>query len=217
MREKLQGFGIEVLKMLEAAWQMACCAKRGSVTTTPSTHLGRNDRVGRPVLERSGAGVFVPPKSELSAWKAVVEPRKNPSYGQSEPFGRNLIDTGCSRLLGRRGQTMMKIEINIPPFKLPEIKEALDRYYLDEFLIVEAKEFLDPRYVISTYRGIECSVDFTACTRVELFVEQSAHADIIASIRAAAKDSRSDLTITTSKIDQVIEGRFVPRPLLADP
>ena len=65
---------------------------------------------------------------------------------------------------------MKKIEAIIKPFKLDEVKEALQAIGLQGMTVVEAKGFGRQRGHTELYRGAEYVVDFLPKLKVELVV-----------------------------------------------
>ena len=68
---------------------------------------------------------------------------------------------------------MKKIEAIIKPFKLDEVKEALNEVGLQGITVLEAKGFGRQKGHTELYRGAEYIVDFLPKVKIELFVEES--------------------------------------------
>lgn len=71
---------------------------------------------------------------------------------------------------GRSGEIflMKKIEALIKPFKLDEVKEALQKVGLQRITVTEAKGFGRKKGHTELYRGAECVVDFLPKVKVEV-------------------------------------------------
>ena len=68
---------------------------------------------------------------------------------------------------------MKKIEAIIKPFKLDEIKEALQDVGLQGITVVEAKGFGRQKGHTELYRGAEYVVDFLPKVKIEVVVDES--------------------------------------------
>ena len=68
-------------------------------------------------------------------------------------------------------QVMKKIEAIIKPFKLDEVKEALQEIGLQGLTVTEAKGFGRQKGHTELYRGAEYVVDFLPKVKLELVVE----------------------------------------------
>ena len=66
---------------------------------------------------------------------------------------------------------MKKIEAIIKPFKLDEVKEALDEVGLQGITVLEAKGFGRQKGHTELYRGAEYVVDFLPKVKIELVLE----------------------------------------------
>ena len=68
---------------------------------------------------------------------------------------------------------MKKIEAIIKPFKLDEVKEALQDVGLQGITVIEAKGFGRQKGHTELYRGAEYVVDFLPKTKIELVLDDS--------------------------------------------
>lgn len=103
---------------------------------------------------------------------------------------------------------MKKIEAIIKPFKLDEVKEALQDLGLQGMTVIEAKGFGRQKGQTELYRGAEYVVDFLPKIKIEVVVadDQASHA--IEAIQAAARTGRiGDGKIFVSEIIEVIRIR----------
>lgn len=77
-------------------------------------------------------------------------------------------DLGVSGQLQRRRQTMKKIEAIIKPFKLDDVKEALQEIGLQGMTVTEVRGFGRQKGHTELYRGAEYVVDFLPKIKIEL-------------------------------------------------
>ncbi len=85
---------------------------------------------------------------------------------------------------------MKKIEAIIKPFKLDEVKEALNEVGLQGLTVLEAKGFGRQKGHTELYRGAEYIVDFLPKVKIELFVEGSMLDQAVEAIQQAAHTGR---------------------------
>ena len=85
---------------------------------------------------------------------------------------------------------MKKIEAIIKPFKLDEIKEALQEIGLQGITVVEAKGFGRQKGHTELYRGAEYVVDFLPKVKIELVVNDSQLNAAVEAIQTAAYTGR---------------------------
>ena len=103
---------------------------------------------------------------------------------------------------------MKKIEAIIKPFKLDEIKEALQDIGLQGITVVEAKGFGRQKGHTELYRGAEYVVDFLPKVKIELVIEDTKLDAAIEAILAAAYTGRiGDGKIFIYNIEEVIRIR----------
>jgi len=103
---------------------------------------------------------------------------------------------------------MKKIEAIIKPFKLDEIKEALQDIGLQGITVVEAKGFGRQKGHTELYRGAEYVVDFLPKVKIELVIEDAKLDAAIEAIQTAAYTGRiGDGKIFIYNIEEVIRIR----------
>jgi nitrogen regulatory protein P-II 1 len=103
---------------------------------------------------------------------------------------------------------MKKIEAIIKPFKLDEVKEALQELGLQGMTIIEAKGFGRQKGHTELYRGAEYVVDFLPKLKLELVVnDDQAEAAVDAIVQAARTGRIGDGKIFVSDIAEVIRIR----------
>jgi len=113
-----------------------------------------------------------------------------------------------SRIFNKRQSLMKKIEAIIKPFKLDEIKEALQDVGLQGITVVEAKGFGRQKGHTELYRGAEYVVDFLPKVKIELVVEDSQMEAAVEAIQKAAHTGRiGDGKIFISSIEEAIRIR----------
>jgi nitrogen regulatory protein P-II 1 len=103
---------------------------------------------------------------------------------------------------------MKKIEAIIKPFKLDEVKEALQEVGLQGITVLEAKGFGRQKGHTELYRGAEYVVDFLPKVKVEVVVRDDMLHPAIEAIRNAAQTGRiGDGKIFVSTVEEVIRIR----------
>jgi len=85
---------------------------------------------------------------------------------------------------------MKKIEAIIKPFKLDEVKEALNEIGLKGITVLEAKGFGRQKGHTELYRGAEYVVDFLPKVKIELVIEDELVEKAVEAIRTAAHTGR---------------------------
>ena len=103
---------------------------------------------------------------------------------------------------------MKKIEAIIKPFKLDEVKEALQAAGLQGITVTEVKGFGRQKGHTELYRGAEYVVDFLPKLKVEVAVKDSALEQTIEAITKAANTGKiGDGKIFVSPVEDVIRVR----------
>ena len=103
---------------------------------------------------------------------------------------------------------MKKIEAIIKPFKLDEVKEALQEVGLKGMTVTEVKGFGRQKGHTELYRGAEYVVDFLPKVKIEIVLDDDlVDAAITAIIDAAKTDKIGDGKIFVSPVEQVIRIR----------
>ncbi|MDX8409104.1 MAG: P-II family nitrogen regulator [Mariprofundales bacterium] len=85
---------------------------------------------------------------------------------------------------------MKKIEAIIKPFKLDDVKDALEAIDIHGLTITEVKGHGRQKGHSELYRGAEYVVDFLPKVKVELVVDETQIDDAIAAIVEAAKTGK---------------------------
>ena len=103
---------------------------------------------------------------------------------------------------------MKKIEAIIKPFKLDEVKEALQEVGLKGMTVTEVKGFGRQKGHTELYRGAEYVVDFLPKVKVEVVLEDGLVERAVEAILAAAKTDRiGDGKIFVLDVEQAIRIR----------
>ena len=103
---------------------------------------------------------------------------------------------------------MKKIEAIIKPFKLDEVKEALQEMGIQGLSVIEVKGFGRQKGHTELYRGAEYVVDFLPKVKIEVALDDDQVEPAIAAIIDAAKtDKIGDGKIFVSTIEQAIRIR----------
>lgn len=103
---------------------------------------------------------------------------------------------------------MKKIEAIIKPFKLDEVKEALQDIGVQGLSVIEVKGFGRQKGHTELYRGAEYVVDFLPKVKIEVVLgDDQVDAAIEAIINAAKTDKIGDGKIFVSTVEQAIRIR----------
>lgn len=103
---------------------------------------------------------------------------------------------------------MKKIEAIIKPFKLDEVKEALQEVGLQGITVLEAKGFGRQKGHTELYRGAEYVVDFLPKVKIELVVDDDMADRAIDAILQAAHTGRiGDGKIFITPVEEAIRVR----------
>jgi nitrogen regulatory protein P-II 1 len=103
---------------------------------------------------------------------------------------------------------MKKIEAIIKPFKLDEVKEALQEIGLQGITVTEAKGFGRQKGHTELYRGAEYVVDFLPKVKLELVLGDGMVEKAIDAIVGSAKTGRiGDGKIFVSNVEEAVRIR----------
>jgi nitrogen regulatory protein P-II 1 len=106
------------------------------------------------------------------------------------------------------GSGMKKIEAVIKPFKLDEVKEALQEVGLQGITVIEAKGFGRQKGHTELYRGAEYVVDFLPKVKLEIVLADDMVDSAVDAIRKAAQTGRiGDGKIFVSSVEEAIRIR----------
>ena len=85
---------------------------------------------------------------------------------------------------------MKKIEAIIKPFKLDDVKDALQEIGLQGMTVTDVRGFGRQKGHTELYRGAEYVVDFLPKVKIELVVEDNFAARVVETIKNAAHSGR---------------------------
>ena len=103
---------------------------------------------------------------------------------------------------------MKKIEAVIKPFKLDEVKDALNSIGVQGITVTEVKGFGRQKGHTELYRGAEYVVDFLPKIKLEIIAADALVPKIIETIETSAKTGRiGDGKIFVTPVDEVIRIR----------
>ncbi len=103
---------------------------------------------------------------------------------------------------------MKKIEAVIKPFKLDDVKEALQEIGLQGMTVIEAKGFGRQKGHTELYRGAEYVVDFLPKLKLEVVVADEQVEGALEAIQRAAKTGKiGDGKIFVSDVSTVVRIR----------
>mgnify|MGYP000415421575 CR=1 FL=1 len=103
---------------------------------------------------------------------------------------------------------MKKIEAIIKPFKLDEVKDALQEANLQGITVLEAKGFGRQKGHTELYRGAEYVVDFLPKIKIEVAISDDSLSSVIEAISKSANTGKvGDGKIFVSSLEDVIRIR----------
>src|SRR6185437_14010725 len=121
-----------------------------------------------------------------------------------------LSGAGAQASCERRAKCwpMKKIEAVIKPFKLDDVKEALQELGVQGMTVIEAKGYGRQKGHTELYRGAEYVVDFLPKIKIEVVVDDAQLQPALDAIQGAARTGRiGDGKIFVSDILEVIRIR----------
>jgi nitrogen regulatory protein PII len=106
------------------------------------------------------------------------------------------------------GNAMKLIEAIIKPFKMDEVKDALNDIGIEGITVSEVKGFGRQKGHTELYRGAEYVVDFVPKTRIEVAVKDSLVDQVVEAIINAAKTGKvGDGKIFITELERVLRIR----------
>ena len=103
---------------------------------------------------------------------------------------------------------MKKVEAIIKPFKLDEVKEALNEIGIQGITVCEVKGFGRQKGHTELYRGAEYVVDFIPKIKMEIIVADDVVSRVLEVIEQAAKTGRiGDGKIFVTPVEEVVRIR----------
>ena len=114
----------------------------------------------------------------------------------------------CQAVGHAPGNAMKKIEAVIKPFKLDDVKEALQDIGVQGMTVLEAKGYGRQKGHSELYRGAEYVIDFLPKIKLEVVVHDDLAPAVVEAIQTAARTGKiGDGKIFVSTIDDVIRIR----------
>ena len=118
------------------------------------------------------------------------------------------LSTGIYSMLPMGFRVLKKIEAIIKPFKLDEVKEALQEAGIQGLSVTEVKGFGRQKGHTELYRGAEYVVDFLPKVKIDIAVRDEMVEQVIEAItRVASTGKIGDGKIFVSNLEQVIRIR----------
>ena len=103
---------------------------------------------------------------------------------------------------------MKKVEAVIKPFKLDEVKDALQEIGVQGMTVVEARGYGRQKGHTELYRGAEYVIDFLPKVKIELVIADDQLERVIETIVAAARSGRiGDGKIFVSEVEEIVRIR----------
>ena len=103
---------------------------------------------------------------------------------------------------------MKKVEAVIKPFKLDDVKEALQEVGVQGMTVIEAKGYGRQKGHTELYRGAEYVIDFLPKVKLEVIVADDQLERVVEAITTAARSGRiGDGKIFVSDVSDVIRIR----------
>jgi nitrogen regulatory protein P-II 1 len=103
---------------------------------------------------------------------------------------------------------MKKIEAIIKPFKLDDVKEALNEIGIQGMTISEVKGYGRQKGHKEIYRGAEYVVDFIPKVKIEIIVDSERAEEVVGAIKNAANTGKiGDGKIFVFNVEEVIRVR----------
>jgi nitrogen regulatory protein P-II 1 len=103
---------------------------------------------------------------------------------------------------------MNKIEAIIKPFKLDEVKDALNTLGIQGMTVTEVKGFGRQKGHVELYRGAEYDISFVPKVKIDLVVADDVVEKVITTIQEKAKTGKiGDGKIFMTKLEAVVRIR----------
>ena len=103
---------------------------------------------------------------------------------------------------------MKKIEAIIKPFKLDEVKDALNAIGIQGMTVTEVKGFGRQKGHVELYRGAEYDIAFVPKVKIEVVVAEAVVDKVVATIMEKAKTGKiGDGKIFISRLEDIVRIR----------
>ena len=110
--------------------------------------------------------------------------------------------------MSEKGGEMKKIEAVIKPFKLDEVKDALNAIGVQGMTVTEVKGFGRQKGHVELYRGAEYDIAFIPKIKLEIVVADSLAQKIVSTIQEKAKTGKiGDGKIFVLPIEEIVRIR----------
>ena len=111
---------------------------------------------------------------------------------------------------------MKKIEAIIKPFKLDEVKDALNGIGIQGMTVTEVKGFGRQKGHVELYRGAEYDISFIPKVKIEVVVSDSIAEKVLSTIIEKAKTGKiGDGKIFITKLEEIVRIRTGERGEIA--
>ena len=111
---------------------------------------------------------------------------------------------------------MKKIEAIIKPFKLDEVKDALNAIGIQGMTVIEVKGFGRQKGHVELYRGAEYDVSFLPKVKIEVVVADNIAEKVLSTIMEKAKTGKiGDGKIFITKLEDIVRIRTGERGEIA--
>lgn len=121
---------------------------------------------------------------------------------------KNSYNLPLSNFHEREGHGLKKVEAIIKPFKLDEVKEALNEIGVQGITVSEVKGFGRQKGHTELYRGAEYVVDFIPKIKLEIIVSDAILSRVVEAIEQSAKTGRiGDGKIFVTPVEAVVRIR----------
>jgi nitrogen regulatory protein P-II 1 len=161
----------------------------GQAGTLDQGRLGARELLVHILHSRANGGKIE--KLREAGWRTVEEP----------------VGARSGRLYPEE-HDLKKIEAVIKPFKLEDVKDALNKIGVQGLTVTEAKGYGRQKGHTELYRGAEYVVDFLPKVKMEVIVEDSlVDAAVDAIVNTARSGKIGDGKIFVSSIEQIIRIR----------
>ena len=103
---------------------------------------------------------------------------------------------------------MRKIEAIIKPFKIDDVKEALQQIGIQGMTLIEVKGFGRQKGHTEVYRGAEYQVDFVPKVKVEIVVGDDEADEVVDAVVKAARTGKiGDGKIWVTEVERIVRIR----------
>ena len=147
---------------------------------------------------------IIPLRVSRPSWsrKGSTRPRWRSSPTPTSPSARRTARA-------RRRKAMKKIEAIIKPFKLDEVKDALNALGVQGMTVTEVKGFGRQKGHVEIYRGAEVEASFVSKVKIEVVVADAMAEKVVATIvdKRANGGKIGDGKIFVSEVDEVVRIR----------